>query len=69
MTGTAEKDHGDNRKQRNNLEVKHSIDCTQPAQFHQVPSRLALRGPTTADSRSILPRIDDGLQTMELVVR
>jgi len=48
-----------------NLEVD-SIDCTQPVQFHQ-GWRYVVRQPQIED-RSC-PRIDDGLQTTEVLVR
>jgi len=51
--------------QRRNLEV-HSINCTLPVQFHQ-GWRYVVRPPQIED-RSCR-RIDDGLQTTELVVR
>jgi len=51
--------------QRRNLEVD-SIECTQPVQFHQ-GWRYVVR-PLEIEDR-FCRRIDDGLQTTELVVR
>jgi len=51
--------------QRRNLEVD-LIDRTQPVQFHQ-GWRYVVRPPEIEDRSS--HRIDDGLQTTELVVR
>jgi len=51
--------------QRRNLEVD-SIDCTQPVQFHQ-GWRHVVRPPEIEDQSC--RRIDDGLQTTELVIR
>jgi len=66
MTGTVEQDHEETTDdQRQNLEVD-SIDCTQPVQFHQ-GWRNVVRPPEIED-RSCR-RIDEGLQTTELVVR
>jgi len=63
-TDMAEQDHGDNGRPSSNLEVD-SIDCTQPAQFHQ---RWRYNGGLSQSKTNMLCPTADRIETNLMLV-